>query len=67
MKVLRYFNRHNITTEPAFKIKTETYTELKSLLIETIIFWLERDLKSSQFIEHLKSIQKSYQRHDCII
>ena len=67
MKVLRYFNRHNITTEPAFKIKTETYTELKSLLIETIIFWLERDLKSSQFIEHLKSIQKSYQRHDRII
>ena len=57
IKLLRYFNRHSTARESQLRIKETTYTEVRNLLLETIIFWLEKDLKSSQFIDHLKTIQ----------
>ena len=59
MKILRHFNLYPVAQHSGLKIRKETYFELKTLLLETIIFWLEKDLNSSGFVEHLRILQNT--------
>ena len=66
IKTLRHFYRHPSIGNVELKIKKNTYLELKNLLLATIIFWLEKDLKSTQFIEHLKNLETPLFQHNLI-
>ena len=59
IKLIRFFDNKSILENPQISISPETIQEVKSLLINSIIHWLERELKSNNFINHLKSLNNN--------
>jgi DNA repair protein RecO (recombination protein O) len=59
IKLIRFFDNKSILEDSQISISPETIQEVKSLLINSIIHWLERELKSNNFINHLKSLNNN--------
>ncbi len=53
MKALRHFHRNPAPDAPRLRIPPALYEEIKSLLDGAVRYWLDRDIRSAKFMEHV--------------
>jgi DNA repair protein RecO (recombination protein O) len=54
LKVLRLLHHSQVAELPHLQINEALEQELKSLLSSTIIYWLDKEIRSNSFIDHLE-------------
>ena len=54
MKVLRFIDRARLAELPQLRVDPELRQELKDVLTATLKYWLDREIRSKRFLEHLE-------------
>jgi hypothetical protein len=55
LKVLRLLDRQPLAELPRLELDRALAQELKSILDSAIQFWLDKEIRSNSFLEHLQS------------
>ena len=59
LKVLRFFDRSSLSDLPSLRLQDGLGTELENLLSTTLTYWLDKEIQSKSFIEHLEHSGKA--------
>ncbi len=59
IKVMRFLDRSDLPDIARFQVHGELEEELKSLLGATLKYWLDKEIQSKRFMEHLEHSHKS--------
>ncbi len=59
LKVLRFFDRSSLSDLPSLRIQDGLGKELENLLSTTLKYWLDKEIQSKSFIEHLEHSGKA--------
>ena len=54
IKVLRFFDRGAVTTLTTLRLPAPLYQELRSVLDGSIRYWLDREVRSREFMDHME-------------
>ena len=58
VKVLRLLHRSSLAELPAINMNQTLELELKSILTTTVQYWLDKEIRSNSFLEHLQRSSK---------
>ena len=58
LKVLRFMDRCSLQDLASLRAQKELQEEVENLLSVALIYWLDREIQSKSFIEHLESIRR---------
>jgi DNA repair protein RecO (recombination protein O) len=59
LKVLRLLHRSRVAELPQLQLNDPLERELKSLLANTVEYWLDKEIRSNSFLEHLEGWVKA--------
>ena len=54
LKVLRFMDRTSLSEPSQLRISSDLQEELKEILSATLKYWLDREIRSKRFLEHLE-------------
>ena len=54
LKILRFMDRGTLTDLTSLRVQNEQQEEVENLLSATLKYWLDREIQSKSFIEHLE-------------
>ena len=57
LKVLRFLDRASLAQLPSLRLPVDTKDELDNLLSVTLKYWLDKEIRSKRFIEHLEQFR----------
>ena len=59
LKILRFLNSTNLSELTKLKVKNEQQDEVQNLLSVLLSYWLDSEIRSKSFMEHLHNMDKS--------